>query len=569
MNMMKLNQFARAQSSLNISRSRFSRPFDHKSTCNAGELIPVYCEEVLPGDTITMSTRSLIRMSTPLYPVMDNSYCDRYWFFIPNRLLWDKWEEFITGGSAEPNDWTEDVEILTPVVNYIGSPRPGSVIDYLGGLPSNVSDRGVNGISALPLRAYALIWQEWFRDQNFYPKIDIPKDSATRTVSTLENNNWSTTQGLSNLPSCGWHGLNPLPVGKVHDYFTSALPSPQKSGSPVTIPLGDMVPLSVDSSMYNLGGFLQFGSTGAIESNYSALGVQNSSGSGGAAVAGGALTPGGTVGYQAINRTNLYTDLSEASEVTINALRMAFQTQRLLERDARSGSRYVEYLKAAFGVTSPDARMQRPEYLFGERTRINVTQVLQTNDPEPGSEASPLGRTGAFSLTADRDGSFTYSAVEHGFLMCVMCIRTDQTYGQGISKMWWRRRRFDYFDPVFAHIGEQPIYNRELFLGSDTSNAEVFGYQEAWSEYRYSPNRVSGYMRPGIDGSLDFWHYGNNFQSVPTLSAAFIAETKDNIDRTLAVSSSAAHQFIFDLRFDSNWVRPMPMYSIPGLIDHF
>lgn len=635
---------------IEVQRSVFDRSSEHKTTFNAGKLIPIYIDEVLPGDTFTFDQAMVLRMSTPLYPVMDNSFLDVYYFFVPMRLVWEKSKQFFGENDSAP--WDDMDELTIPSLRIFDEAvKTGSVADYFGipvGVkPSSSGDDDL--INALPFRAYALIWNEWFRDQNMMYPCDILADNN----GTLDYTNDEFNPGLGSslsVPACG--GM-PLPVAKFHDYFTSALPEPQK-GDPISFNLGqgsfpvefqlddtarsDFLPFftgTPGSSTLNLkglssGSIIALGLKGNDSADSYSLQLPEATSSTGASINQylgiSSFSKGGTVaslkGDQPVNwlrgtpsgeadpsnrafigisstnepyvdlpynyvlkgmkfdsfagaehTVNAAVSVANLGSITVNELRMSFALQRLLERDARGGTRYREIIKAHFGVTSPDARMQIPEYLGGKRIPINVSQVLQTSAT---TEASPLGETGAFSLTSDSDSMFTYSSTEHGYIIGVCCVRTNHTYQQGIEKMWSRRRRFDFYWPALANIGEQAIMNREIYFSGTSADSKPFGYQEAWAEYRYKPSRVSGYMRSTIDvdgtpastGSLDVWHYADNYDSTPTLSSGWIAETPDNIDRTLAVSSDVSHQFIVDFAFRCRCARPMPVYSVPGLIDH-
>lgn len=546
---------------VDIQRSRFQRDSRLLTTMNAGRLIPIYVDECLPGDTVTMDTASLVRMSTPIFPVMDNCYMDVYYFFVPNRLLWEHWKEF--NGENNSTYWTQPTEYNVPQVeNPVGGWNKGSLADYMG-IPIEVKSQF--SVSALPFRAYVNIWNEFFRDQNYMSPAYFNKGDALTLGSIAISAADQIWDGITTAIAGG----TPLPVAKFHDYFTSVLPAPQK-GEPLDIPFiyDDAVPVGTDIVSHNYGSSnLQFTAMNTIpDGQYRNLGVNAS---GDATVIG---TPYESSSPYTTRPTNLWADLSQINVGTINELRQAFQIQRLLEKDARGGTRYTEILHAHFGVTSPDARLQRPEYLGGKRIPINVDQVIQTSAT---NSVSPQGNTAAFSLTTDVSSSFTKSFTEHGWLIGVACIRTDHTYQQGIDKMWSRTRRFDFYWPTLANISEQPVLRKEIFVSSagEQVDDQVFGYQEAWAEYRYKPSRIAGAFRSTYSVTLDTWHYGD-FYGDPNANPFiadrdFMAETSVNVDRTLAVSSDVEDQFLCNFYFNSVWTRPMPLYSVPGLIDHF
>lgn len=542
---------------VDIQRSRFKRPDRLLTTMNAGRLIPIYVDECLPGDTVSIDTAALIRMTTPIFPVMDNCYMDLYYFFVPNRLVWEHWKEF--NGENNSTYWTQPTEYNVPGIwaPEEGGWNKGSIADYMG-IPTGVG--GDWSVSALPFRCYVSIWNEFFRDQNYMAPAYFNKTDIGGFGKKADDELWS---GINNA----LYGGTPLPVSKFHDYFTSVLPSPQK-GEPMQLPFfyDDYIPVGSLANSHNFGGA---GLTGTGPSGQLGAHPLYFNSNDGSFI--GTNSISSPASPEAISFDNLWADMTGINVGTINELRQAFQIQRLLERDARGGTRYTEILNAHFGVTSPDARLQRPEYLGGKRIPINVDQVIQTSAT---NSTSPQGNTAAFSLTTDLDSSFTKSFVEHGWIIGVACIRTDHTYQQGLDKMWSRRRRFDFYWPTLANISEQPVLRKEIFISGDQEvDEQVFGYQEAWAEYRYKPSRVSGAFRSNYAQSLDSWHYADYFGAPnfdPFIADRnFMAETYANIDRTLAVQSDLEDQFLCNFYFDSTWVRPMPLYSMPGLIDHF
>lgn len=543
--------FSETPSTVDIGRSKFIRNQSIKTSFNCGELIPFYVDEVLPGDSMSIDTSKVVRLSTPLTPIMDNIWMDTYFFFVPNRLVWKHWKEFM--GENTTSAWIPQVSYSVPqLTSPSGGWNVGTIADYMG-IPTGVSGLSVN---ALPFRAYALICQEWFRDENLTDPLYFSDDDATIVGTNGTNYRADVAKG----------GM-PFKVAKFHDFYTSCLPSPQK-GADVLLPIGTNAPvyagqvnpspitktpvlfMTTDASNFSAGSHEILGYTGSASNTVKST------------ANGATISPSSS---KDVYPSNLYADLSLATGSSINQLRQAFQVQKLYEKDARGGTRYTEILRSHFGVVSPDSRLQRPEYLGGSRIPININQVLQQSES---TSNSPLGDTGAYSLTIDSHSDFTKSFTEHGFLIGLACVRYDHTYQQGIERMWSRTLREHYYFPVFANLGEQAVKNKEIYAQGTAVDDQVFGYQEAWAEYRYKPNRVSGMMRSTYAQSLDIWHLADEYSTLPSLSDAWIREDPTNIDRVLAVTSSVSHQFIADIFVSNKTVRAMPLYSIPGLIDH-
>jgi len=522
-----------------IPRSRFAMQKTLKTTFDSGFLIPIMCEEVLPGDTFNVNVTMFGRLATPLFPVMDNLHLDSFFFFVPNRLVWNNWVKFM-GEQENPSD---SISYSIPQqVSPAGGYAVGSLQDYFG-LPTvgQVGNSNTVSHSALPIRCYNLIYNQWFRDENLQSSSVVDKGDGPDTTPT-------TNYTL-------------LRRGKRHDYFTSALPWPQKGGQAVTIPLGTTAPVKYD----------QIGGSGTGDNTF-AVGFNTTPGSIGLTI--GRFKYGTTYNTVTGNlpdetNYNLVADLSSATAATINQLRQSFQIQKLLERDARGGTRYTEILRSHFGVTSPDARLQRPEYLGGGSTPINISPIAQTSGTGASGQTTPLGNLAAFGTYLAPGHGFSQSFVEHGHVIGLVSVRADLTYQQGLRKLWSRSTRYDYYFPAFAMLGEQAILNKEIYCDGSINDNNVFGYQERWAEYRYNPSQITGLFKSTSAGTIDPWHYAQKFTALPTLNTTFIQDTPP-LARNLAVGSAAnGQQLLLDAFFNINAARPMPMYSVPGLIDHF
>lgn len=549
---------------LEITRSRFKRDQDIKLTFDAGQLIPFYVDEVLPGDTFSIDNVGLVRMSTPIFPVMDNCYLDYYYFFCPDRILWEHWKEFMGEVTDEP--WVQQTEYTVPQLKIKGGtaenkfPLENSILDYMGIPTKIIGETGELDINSLPIRAYVKIWNEWFRDQNVdNPAINTDKDADV----TYKDSGKDAT--LETILQEAYTGGRPLPVNRFHDYFSSTLPSPQRSAESVKIP------------MMGNAGIYAYKDEKLTEKDSilikSFTGTQSDQGEKGKAYGITQLVDNVPayflVGTGEGNfRKNQYlgADLSSVTGATINQLRQAFQVQKYFEELARGGSRYREQIYSLFRTRISDKTVQIPEYLGGDRIMINMNQVIQTSGT---TETSPQGNVAAMSVTGFGKSAFTKSFEEHGFVIGVCCVRHDHTYQQGLERMFSRKNKLDYYFPVFANLGEQAVLKKELYAqGTETDN-EAFGYQEAWADYRMKPNRICGAFRSNATGTLDSWHYGDNYTKTPALSQEWMKEGSAEIARTLAVENKVNEpQFIADFLVKNTTVRPMPMYSVPGLIDH-
>jgi len=506
-----------------VPRSTFDRSHGHKTCFDAGYLIPVYIDEVLPGDTFDLNMAAFARLATPTYPIMDNMILDSFFFFCPNRLVWNNFPKFC-GEQTDPGDSTD---YTIPVINDLNNESNESIVDYFG-LPTKIAAN--IEVNALPFRAHNLIYNEWFRDQNLIDSLTVNKDDGPDSIADYELKR----------------------RGKRHDYFTSALPWLQK-GDSVLLSLGTQAPVTgigSSTTTFVAGPAASYETDASASTNYADY-----------------INPASTAAYieedpSNAGYPNIRADLTQAVGPTVNEFREAIQVQRMLERDARSGTRYIEILKSHFGVSSPDFRLQRPEYLGGGSSPVNVNAVART-------DSSP-GVLGAQATVAFKNHGFVKSFVEHGYVLGFVCVRADLTYQEGIERMWNKQTRYDLYWPTLAHLGEQEILNKEIYVDAATIGAgtddDVFGYQERFAEYRYKKSIISGKLRSNDAASLDAWHLGIEFGTTPTLDESFIVENPP-IDRVIATPTEP--HFIFDSYFNLKCTRPMPIYSVPGLVDHF
>lgn len=545
---------------MHASRTRFNRDQTILTTFDSGKLIPFFVDEVLPGDTFQVDTAAIIRMNTPKYPVMDDAFIDFYYFYTPNRILWDKFKHFM--GEVEETPWMPTIAYKVPQIKINGTtekpaPNEKSILDYMG-VPTKITKPFT--INALPIRAYVKIWNEYFRDENVDNAAVLKSDSADVTYKFDEEATETLEKDLQNAVLGG----NLLPVNKYHDYFTSCLPYPQR-GPEVNLPMSGNAPIYWADATDNpleiadlkntgiwkegTGGYLYRTGNEIMTQDYKNVNEK-------------ARAVLGTFNTSTKLGERMTADLSSVTAATINDLRQAVAVQQYYEALARGGSRYREQVRALWDVTISDKTVQVPEYLGGGRYQVNVNQIVQTSGQQTEND-TPLGETGAVSVTPIRESSFTKSFEEHGFVIGVACVRHNRSYQQGLERFWSRRDRLDYYVPQFANIGEQPVKKKEIMLTGERTDEETFGYQEAWADYRMKPNRVSGLMRSNATGTLDFWHYADNYNTVPTLSQEWMAEGKAEIARTLIVQSEP--QFFGAVRVSNKTTRRMPLYSVPGL----
>lgn len=532
---------------MKASRTRFNRDQTVLTTFDSGKLIPFYVDEVLPGDTFNVDTAAIIRMTTPKYPVFDDAFIDFYYFYCPNRILWDDFKQFM--GEVENKPWMPTKNYTVPQIIVKGTaeeglPKENSILDYMG-VPTKV--KATFSINALPIRAYVMIWNEFFRDENV--------DNAAAWKSTSENVEYQDTGDEENLEGNLQRAIGGgrcLPVNKFHDYFTSCLPYPQR-GPAVTLPMEGNAAVKLYENI-ELTEEKAAADTIKLYQNGEIYNTTETTGKKPAIVASSGIA-GAETAY-------IGTDLGSVTAATINDLRKAVAVQQYYEALARGGSRYREQVQALWDVVISDKTVQVPEYLGGGRYHVNINQIVQTSGQQTNAD-TPIGETGAMSVTPINESSFTKSFEEHGFVIGVCCVRHNHSYQQGLERFWSRTDRLDYYVPQFANLGEQPVKKKEIMLTGSASDEETFGYQEAWADYRMKPNRVSGLMRSNATGTLDFWHYADNYKDVPTLSQEWIEESKTEIARTLIVQNEP--QFFGAIRIANKTTRRMPLYSVPGL----
>lgn len=525
-----------------FNRSKFSLKHKHDFTSNVGDVIPFLVDELYPGDNIEFGLSDLTRLMTLINPIFDDIYSDYYLFFVPMRLVWEHSKEFF--GENNTTFWEQPITYSIPQIEPPqGGWNVGTIADYMG----VVLNKTGFSMSSLFFRAYAKVINDWFRDENLQTPCNLPIDDTTITGS---NGDDFVTDVVK--------GGKPFVANKYHDLFTSALPQPQK-GQPVTIGIGDKAPVIFGDKVLTEYGL----NPGVLAPGKDAFVVNSIGQPGGSEY--------GSVGYEDegiiknlanSSYNNLISDLSQASAITINDLRYSFAIQRLLEKQARFGSRYIEILRGSFGVISPDARLQRSEYLGGKRIDLDISTIIQTSQ----SDNTPLGDTAGYSATHRKFHLSNKTITEHGILLGLVCSRYLHSYSQGMPKMFFRKDKYDFYWPELANIGEQPIYNREIFLQGTAEDNEVFGYNEAWAELRYKPNRVSGYMRPEVSQSLSSWNLTDNYTELPKLGSSWIKEDKTNVDRVIAVSSSLNHQLLHSMYIDYKITRVLPVHSIPKIV---
>lgn len=539
---------------MKASRTRFSRDQTVLTTFDSGKLIPFYVDEVLPGDTFNVNTSAIIRMTTPKYPVMDDAFIDFYYFYCPNRILWDSFKQFM--GEVEETPWMPKKDYSVPQIVINGKrtdpqPHEGSILDYMG-VPTKLENSFK--VNALPIRAYVKIWNEFFRDENVGNAAAIKTDDNSIDYQDGEDK-------IDDILKTAVNGGRCLPVNKYHDYFTSCLPYPQR-GPAVALPIEGNAritgytnaELNEKTRLYVASFFDGSSNAGNAKDKLYAIAQDGPTGATYLNVGTGTGNNHGVV--------YLGADLGSVAAATINDLRKAVAVQQYYEALARGGSRYREQVQALWDVVISDKTVQVPEYLGGGRYRVNINQIVQTSGQQSNGD-TPIGETGAMSVTPINESSFTKSFEEHGFVIGVCCVRHNHSYQQGLERFWSRRDRLDYYVPQFANLGEQPVKKKEIKLTGTTTDEETFGYQEAWADYRMKPNRVSGKMRSNATGTLDFWHYADNYLEVPTLSQEWMAENKKEIARTLIVQDEP--QFFGAIRIANNTTRRMPLYSVPGL----